>query len=120
VELVLFRVLQESLTNVHRHSESPTAHIRLFEENGSAVLEIEDQGKGFPAALLDLDRDDLASSFGVGLRGMNERLRDLGGTIELRPAKKRGAIVRAVVPVKQQQPALDSLELSTKENDSAA
>jgi signal transduction histidine kinase len=54
------------------------------------------------------------------LRGMNERLRDLGGTIELRPAKKRGAIVRAVVPVKQQQPALDSLELSTKENDSAA
>jgi PAS domain S-box-containing protein len=120
VELVLFRVLQESLTNVHRHSKSLTAHIRLFEENGSAVLEIEDEGKGFPAAMLDLDRDDLASSFGVGLRGMNERLRDLGGTIELRPAKKRGAIVRAVVPVKQQQPALDSLELSTKENDSAA
>jgi PAS domain S-box-containing protein len=120
VELALFRVLQESLTNVHRHSESSTAHIRLFEENGSAVLEIEDEGKGFPAAMLDLDSDDLASSFGVGLRGMNERLRDLGGTIELKPAQKQGAIVRAVVPQKQEQPAIDKLEITPKKHENAA
>jgi PAS domain S-box-containing protein len=119
VELALFRVLQESLTNVHRHSESPTAHIRLFEENGSAVLEIEDEGKGFPGAMLALDCDDLASSFGVGLRGMNERLGDLGGTIELKPAKKRGAIVRAVVPYKQ-NPSLDASEITSSKHESAA
>jgi signal transduction histidine kinase len=119
-ELALFRVLQESLTNVHRHSESPTAHIRLFEENGSAVLEVEDEGKGFPEAMLDLDRDELASSFGVGLRGMSERLRDLGGTIGLKPAKKQGAIVRAAVPHKQQQPALENLEITSKQHENAA
>jgi PAS domain S-box-containing protein len=120
VELALFRVLQESLTNVHRHSESATAHVRLFEKNGSAVLEIEDEGKGFPEAMLDLDRDDLASSFGVGLRGMNERLRDLGGTIELKPAKKQGAIVRAVVPQKQEQPAIEKSEITPKKQENAA
>jgi PAS domain S-box-containing protein len=120
VELALFRVLQESLTNVHRHSESPTAHIRLFEENGSAVLEIEDEGKGFPAAMLDLNRDDLASSFGVGLRGMNERLRDLGGTIELKPARKGGALVRAVVPHKQERSAIEKSEISPEKHESAA
>lgn len=120
VELALFRVLQESLTNVHRHSESATVHVRLFEKNGSAVLEIEDEGKGFPEAMLDLDRDDLASSFGVGLRGMNERLRDLGGTIELKPAKKQGAIVRAVVPQKQEQPAIEKSEIIPKKQENAA
>jgi PAS domain S-box-containing protein len=120
VELALFRVLQESLTNVHRHSESPTAHIRLFEENGSAVLEVEDEGKGFPEAMLDLDRDELASSFGVGLRGMSERLRDLGGTIELKPAKKQGAIVRAAVPHKQEQPAVENSEITCKQHENAA
>ena len=120
VELALFRVLQESLTNVHRHSESHCARIRLFQENGAAVLEIEDEGKGFPSAMLDLENDDLKSSFGVGLRGMNERLRDLGGMIELKPAKKQGAIVRAVVPLKQEQPAVEDRETSTRKKESAA
>jgi len=98
-ELAMFRVLQESLTNVHRHSGSEIARIRLFEENGSVILEVEDEGKGLPAAMLDLNEDDVPSSFGVGLRGMNERLRDLGGMIELKRGRDRkGAIVRAVVP----------------------
>jgi PAS domain S-box-containing protein len=120
VELVLFRVLQESLANVHRHSGSATAHIRLFQENGSAVLEVEDEGKGFPDAMLDLDSDELASSFGVGLRGMSERLRDLGGTIELKPAKKQGAIVRAEIPQRERQSALENLEITPKKHESAA
>lgn len=120
VELALFRVLQESLTNVHRHSESPAAHIRLFEEKGSAVLEIEDEGKGFPQAMLDLNSDDLASSFGVGLRGMNERLRALGGMIELKPAKRQGAIVRAVVPGKEEQPVVEDQGSAAQKQDSAA
>src|SRR5437764_14511998 len=98
-ELAMFRVLQESLTNVHRHSGSEIARIRLFEENGSAVLEVEDEGKGLPSSMLDLNEDDVPSSFGVGLRGMTEPLRDLGGMIELKRGRDRkGAIVRAVVP----------------------
>jgi signal transduction histidine kinase len=49
--------------------------------------------------MLDLNEDDVPSSFGVGLRGMNERLRDLGGMIQLKRGRDRkGAIVRAVVP----------------------
>jgi len=98
-ELALFRVLQESLTNVHRHSGSKSAKIRLFEEDGLVVLEVEDDGKGFPAAMVDINDDDVPSTFGGGLRGMNERLRDLGGMVELKSGhNKKGAIVRAVVP----------------------
>jgi PAS domain S-box-containing protein len=118
VELAMFRVLQESLTNVHRHSESETVHIRLFEDERSVVLEVEDQGKGFPSAVLHLDDEDAPASFGVGLRGMNERLRELGGTIELKPAEKKGAIVRAVVP--REQPAIGDRQASTEKQDTAA
>jgi PAS domain S-box-containing protein len=118
-EVALFRVLQESLTNVHRHSQSATAHVRLFEENGWAVLEIEDQGKGFPAAIFDVDNGDSPSTFGVGLRGMKERLRDLGGTIELKRAKEQGAVVRASVPRKEER-VLENRESTPEKQNSAA
>ena len=52
IELALFRVLQESLTNVHRHSESPTADIRLTRKEARVVLEIADKGRGIPPELL--------------------------------------------------------------------
>jgi PAS domain S-box-containing protein len=97
-ELVLFRVLQESLTNVHRHSESPTAQIRLRMEDQKAVLEVRDQGKGAPAAALEFSRDSVGA-LGVGLRGMNERLRQLGGKLELFSSEK-GTTVRATVPLR--------------------
>jgi PAS domain S-box-containing protein len=100
VELSLFRVLQESLTNVHRHSGSPTVIIRLGQENGAAILQIEDQGKGLPPAMLNGDGTGLPVSPGVGLRGMGERMRQLGGRVEL-CAGEKGAIVRAIVPVQQ-------------------
>jgi signal transduction histidine kinase len=119
VELALFRVLQESLTNVHRHSESETAQIRLFEERGSVVLEIEDEGKGFPPAMLDVSSEDLPSAFGVGLRGMNERVRELGGTLELKPTKK-GAVVRAVVPRTRVQSEIEQQNITAEERTSAA
>ncbi len=98
VELALFRVLQESLTNVHRHSGSRTAEIRLSEKDRVVILEIEDQGKGFPPGVLENNGNGLPTELGVGLRGMNERMRQLGGRIEVGTADK-GAVVRAVVPV---------------------
>ena len=94
-ELVLFRVLQESLANVHRHSGSATAEVRLKMEGKTAVLEVEDQGKALPPATLGLDGH--MGTLGVGLRGMSERLRELGGKLELISSGK-GTIVRATVP----------------------
>jgi PAS domain S-box-containing protein len=98
-ELVLFRVLQESLTNVHRHSESPTAQVRLKIEDQAAVLEVLDQGKGMPAAILESSNDSI-DKLGVGLRGMNERVRQLGGKLEL-TSSNAGTRVRAKVPLQK-------------------
>jgi len=98
VELTLFRVLQEALTNVHRHSGSPTAHIRLFAENGTVGLEIKDQGKGIPQDMLQAGNPNCPVSRGVGLRGMRERLHDLGGTLQV--SSNGGTTVRALVPAK--------------------
>lgn len=96
LELTAFRVLQESLTNVHRHSSSSTARIRISLENGSLHLEISDSGKGMPPTVLQPTRDALGT-MGVGLRGMNERIRQLGGTLSF--TSDRGTTVRASLPV---------------------
>jgi PAS domain S-box-containing protein len=96
IELALFRILQESLTNVHRHSGSPTAHVRMAIEKGSVTLEVRDDGKGIPPSVLELAPDTLGK-MGVGLRGMNERMRQLGGELEL-VSNENGTTIRATVP----------------------
>jgi PAS domain S-box-containing protein len=95
-ELAIFRVLQESLTNVHRHSESPTAGVRLALEDGKVYLEVTDQGKGIPPSALEPGSDS-SNTMGVGLRGMLERMHQLGGSIEL-SSTERGTTVRASMP----------------------
>jgi len=97
VELALFRVLQESLTNVHRHSGGRTAHIRLLMSNGAVTLEVTDTGKGIPTGLLEQSGQDWTGALGVGLRGMNERMRQLGGSLEVVSTEK-GTTVTATVP----------------------
>ena len=94
-ELGLFRILQEALSNVHRHSESLVADVRLRMEANSAVLEIEDAGKGIRGELLE-DSGELPPT-GIGLRGMNERMRQLGGRLEI-SSNERGTMVSAIVP----------------------
>jgi signal transduction histidine kinase len=96
LELTAFRVLQECLTNVHRHSGSPTARIRISLENGSLHLEISDCGKGMPPVVLESHRDALGT-MGVGLRGMNERVRQLGGTLSF--TSNAGTTVSASLPL---------------------
>ena len=98
VELALFRVLQEALTNIHRHSGSAKADIRLSRANGSVILEIRDYGKGVPQGVLEEAGPDWMGSVGVGLRGMNERLRQLGGTFDVL-STEAGTTVRATVPI---------------------
>ena len=97
VELAVFRIFQESLTNIHRHSESPTAQVRLWLEDGKIILEVKDEGKGAPPGVLEFSGDALGT-LGVGLRGMNERVRQLGGQLKLSSSEK-GMTVRASIPV---------------------
>jgi PAS domain S-box-containing protein len=105
VELALFRVLQESLTNVHRHSGSSTAHVRLAIENATAILQIQDQGKGIPAGILEEAGQDRTGSLGVGLRGMSERMQQLGGKLEIF-SNPDGTTVSATVPVAESNSAV--------------
>jgi PAS domain S-box-containing protein len=92
-EQALFRVVQESLGNVHRHSGSPTATIRVAREAAAIILEVADQGHG-----LSMCVDGVAPSLGVGIAGMSERLRQLGGRFEIK-SSPHGTTVRAIVPV---------------------
>jgi PAS domain S-box-containing protein len=93
-ELAVFRIVQECLTNIHRHSGSPTAAIHIQQEDGRLLIEVRDSGKGIP---LEKQLELTSSSHGgVGLRGMRERLRQLGGVLELQ-SDGTGTIVRAAL-----------------------
>jgi len=96
VEMALFRVAQESLSNVLRHSGSKTAHIRLQNHEG-IVMSIVDEGTGMKAKKVE---PNLPVTVGVGIPGMNERIRQLGGilTIDSGPS---GTTVTARVPVER-------------------
>lgn len=97
VELAIFRILQESLTNVHRHSGSKQAEIRIICAGGKVTLEVKDNGTGIPADLLEPAKDSLGT-LGVGLRGMNERVNQLGGTLGLRSTDE-GTTIVATIPL---------------------
>ena len=92
VELVLFRILQEGLTNIHRHSGSKTASIRIGADDKQAWLDVQDQGKGC--------NNGASGEFrpGIGITGMRERVKDLSGTLEI-TSDHTGTRVRAVLPL---------------------
>ncbi|MGA8763516.1 MAG: MHYT domain-containing protein [Candidatus Sulfotelmatobacter sp.] len=96
VETAVFRVVQECLTNVHRHSGSSIANICIARANGHVRVEVADHGKGIPpekrAAM------NSAGVPGVGIRGMRERLRQLGGTLQI-SSNGVGTVVVAELPV---------------------
>jgi len=95
-ETALFRVLQESLTNVHRYSGSPSAEIRIFQSASKVHLEIVDHGKGVKAGT---ERSFAgAPTLGVGIPGMRERIRQLGGQLEV-DFRHDGTRVHASLPV---------------------
>jgi two-component system CheB/CheR fusion protein len=99
IELTLFRVLQEALNNVHRHSGAKTAKIRLAQEPEAVTLTVSDDGKGIPADLLS-EHKGVTPPFGVGILGMKERLAQFGGKLEFGNGRK-GATVIAKVPISQ-------------------
>jgi PAS domain S-box-containing protein len=99
-ELVLFRILQESLTNVQRHSGSKRADVRISCVKDDVTLEVRDQGQGLPTTILEQGNQDWMGSLGVGLRGMSERLRQVGGTLDISSGES-GTEVRATVPFQE-------------------
>lgn len=99
VETALFRIMQEALTNVHRHSGSHQVDITLNTDATNATLVIRDFGKGIPKATLKRFTQS-GTNVGVGLAGIRERVKELGGTLEIRSSKK-GTILRAVVPLSE-------------------
>ena len=92
LELALFRIFQESLGNVLRHSESDAATVRLTNNGDEAILEVQDFGRGLQVASLEKP-----GAQGVGIVGMRERLERFGGRLEIF-STSRGTTVRAVVP----------------------
>jgi PAS domain S-box-containing protein len=81
MEIAIFRIVQECLTNIHRHSGSATATIRVDQEDDRLIVQVEDRGKGIPA---EKQRELESGRGGVGFGGMRERVRQLGGTLEIR------------------------------------
>jgi two-component system NarL family sensor kinase len=101
MELSIFRVVQECLTNILRHAGSPTAGIRITQDEACVRVEIEDAGKGIP-----LEKQSALQSSaqtGVGFRGMRERLRRLGGTLQV-SSNGQGTRVTAILPLAHATP----------------
>jgi len=96
IEMTLFRVVQEALTNAHRYSGSPTARIRLAIEEGQIRAEVQDQGCGMQLAS---PVRSAHAPLGVGIAGMRERIRQLNGIFEIESDPGKGTTVRAVLPL---------------------
>jgi signal transduction histidine kinase len=114
IETALFRILQESLTNVHRHSGSRSVEVRLTIEPSFVVLTVQDHGKGIPQDALQRFRKN-GANFGVGLAGMRERVKELGGTLHLE-SSSGGTILTAMIPVS----SVEKQELPPSTTSSAA
>ena len=97
VSTAVYRAVQESLTNIGRHSGAKNAWVVLALEDGRLHVEVEDDGRGIGA-------EDMAKSRSLGLKGMRERFSYLGGTLEIARAPRGGTRLRGHVPVKAAPP----------------
>jgi signal transduction histidine kinase len=96
VEVTLFRILQECLTNVHRHSGSRTVTIQLEADAEFLVMEVEDAGKGIPSEFLQCFQGSKSATT-VGLAGMRERVKELGGNLMV-DSSPGGTVIRVTIP----------------------
>jgi len=98
-EVALFRIVQESLANVHRYSGSATAYVRARSNAEEVRLEIGDFGKGIAAESQKAARSSSLAPLGVGIQGMKERVRQLFGTLEITSRPGKGTVVTATLPI---------------------
>jgi signal transduction histidine kinase len=107
-ETAIFRVVQECLTNIHRHSGSSIARIRLRQRDHEVGAEIEDKGKGIPPEKqMELTSTGIP---GVGIRGMRERIRQLGGTLEINSTSS-GTVVDVKLPIAETSSPANTVEV---------
>jgi signal transduction histidine kinase len=104
LELAIFRIAQECLTNIHRHSGSKTAYIRIARRESCLCIEVRDEGRGIEAEKLARIQK---SGGGVGLRGMRERVRQFSGTVAIESRPGQGTTVSVTLP----------LEISAQQHD---
>jgi signal transduction histidine kinase len=97
IELALFRVLQETLTNVHRHSGAAAADVLIRRKPGEVTLEVRDNGRGMEQEVLDRFRQ-AGTGTGVGLMSIHERARELGGKVQIE-SSSAGMSVRITIPL---------------------
>ncbi|HZQ24071.1 MAG TPA: CHASE3 domain-containing protein [Terriglobales bacterium] len=102
VELVLFRIVQESLTNIHRHSGSASAEIRLTKTAKAVTVSVRDYGKGMPPAIQQALISG-GNGLGVGLAGMRERVEEMGGSLEVE-SSTTGTTIFARLPLTAHDP----------------
>ena len=114
VELSLFRIVQECLTNIHRHSGSPTAEVNLYRTPQEIVLEVRDEGSGIPPDVTE--KISSGDSFGLGIRGMRERLRQFDGRLDVE-SNGSGTVVRAALPIRQEKISGDDSEDAVPQNE---
>ncbi len=112
VEIALFRILQESLTNVHRHARASSAEIKVEADAEQTTIEIVDHGCGMPPQVLEHLRGD-GTRLGVGLAGMRERVHELGGEFAV-ASTGNGTTVRAQIPLNEEQAQAASAELTSQ------
>ena len=99
LETTIYRIVQECLTNVYRHSESSYAEIRITQEADQLLVRVKDGGKGVPPDVMDR----LSNSIGVGIGGMRERVRQFGGQLKISPAHP-GTLVEVLLPLHCSKP----------------
>lgn len=99
VETTVFRIVQESLTNVHRHSGSPSAAVRVSRDADKIVVNVSDRGRGLPPEKT-ADGGKTLEASGIGIAGLRERARHLGGILEIR-STGAGTTVHAALPSSQ-------------------
>ena len=109
-ELVLFRVLQESLTNVHRHSGAAAVSVKATEDGNQFRLEVRDNGHGIEERRLEQLRG-ATGSFGVGIAGMRERVRQFGGLLDIR-SDQAGTAVTVTLPLVKSSESTTSVGIS--------
>jgi signal transduction histidine kinase len=103
VEVALFRIAQEALTNSGKHAGATTVWIRLRFEDRTAVLTVEDNGRGFdPTSVPRPTRDGR-----LGMYGMRERAALFGGSLTIDASPGKGTLVRATLPLPESKPALE-------------
>ena len=111
VELTLYRILQEALNNIHRHSHSTKADVNVQMDSEWITLRVKDYGRGIRSETLTSLRSNAAQS-GVGLTGMKERVREQGGQFEIR-SDETGTEVLVKIPISRSLESSDSIPVES-------